>query len=48
MIDLGKVIGGDMEQQIAKDEAKRLRRILQEQSAPQNVFLLSCADFLSI
>ncbi|KAG8974351.1 hypothetical protein FRC05_007512 [Tulasnella sp. 425] len=32
MIDLGKIIGGDMEQQIAKDEAKRLRRILQEQT----------------
>ncbi|KIO21101.1 hypothetical protein M407DRAFT_29255 [Tulasnella calospora MUT 4182] len=32
MIDLGKVIGSDAEQQIAKEEAKRLRRILQEQT----------------
>ncbi|KAG8904371.1 hypothetical protein FRC01_008755, partial [Tulasnella sp. 417] len=32
MIDLGKVVGNDAEQQIAKEEAKRLRRILQEQT----------------
>ncbi|KAG8965698.1 hypothetical protein FRC00_003173 [Tulasnella sp. 408] len=32
IIDLGKVVGSDAEQQIAKEEAKRLRRILQEQT----------------
>ncbi|KAG9016567.1 hypothetical protein FRB90_003006 [Tulasnella sp. 427] len=32
MIDLGRVIGKDEEHQIAKEEAKHLRRILQEQT----------------